>query len=232
MSRYTIQLKDIISLYGYDEVISWFNSYDIGAFLTQQEIAVINERGTWKPERLAEKIINHYLIYEIGYETPALFKHMVKNEMNELMEEYLPLIYSASIEYDPLVNVNFTETFHQEEQGNQNNSGKSASSTNTDTTGLQINSDTPQGKIKKDDILKGDYASSTSASEGTAMTTDNTSTSSNTDTTAQSDYTKTTKGNSGVTATAQKMIEQYRDNIRAIDREIIEKLNVHFMGIY
>lgn len=232
MSRYTIQLKDIISLYGYDEVISWFNSYDIGAFLTQQEIAVINERGTWKPERLAEKIINHYLIYEIGYETPALFKHMVKNEMNELMEEYLPLIYSASIEYDPLVNVNFTETFHQEEQGNQNNSGKSASSTNSDTTGLQINSDTPQGKINKDDILKGDYASSTSASEGTAMTTDNTSTSSNTDTTAQSDYTKTTKGNSGVSATAQKMIEQYRDNIRAIDREIIEKLNIHFMGIY
>lgn len=232
MSRYTIQLKDIISLYGYDEVISWFNSYDIGAFLTQQEIGVINERGTWKPERLAEKIINHYLTYEIGYETPALFKHMVKNEMNELMEEYLPLIYSASIEYDPLVNVNFTETFHQEEQGNQNNSGKSASSTNSDTTGLQINSDTPQGKIKKDDILKGDYASSTSASEGTAMTTDNTSTSSNTDTTAQSDYTKTTKGNSGVSATAQKMIEQYRDNIRAIDREIIEKLNVHFMGIY
>ena len=214
MSRYTIQLKDIISLYGYDEVISWFNSYDIGAFLTQQEIAVINERGTWKPERLAEKIINHYLIYEIGYETPSLFKHMVKNEMNELMEEYLPLIYSASIEYDPLVNVNFTETFHQEEQGNQNNSGKSASSTNSDTTGLQINSDTPQGKINKDDILKGDYASSTSASEGTAMTTDNTSTSSNTDTTAQSDYTKTTKGNSGVSATAQKMIEQYNREVK------------------
>ena len=40
------------------------------------------------------------------------------------------------------------------------------------------------------------------------------------------------KGNSGVSATAQKMIEQYRNNIRAIDREIIEKVGILFMRIY
>ena len=45
-------------------------------------------------------------------------------------------------------------------------------------------------------------------------------------------YTKRVKGNSGVSATAQKMIAQYRDNIRAIDREIIEKLDILFMGLY
>lgn len=45
-------------------------------------------------------------------------------------------------------------------------------------------------------------------------------------------YTKTIHGNSGVSATAQKMIEQYRDNIRAIDREIITKLEPLFMGLY
>ena len=44
--------------------------------------------------------------------------------------------------------------------------------------------------------------------------------------------TKRVKGNSGVSATAQRMVAQYRDNIRAIDREIIEKLNKHFMAIY
>ena len=55
-----------------------------------------------------------------------------------------------------------------------------------------------------------------------------------TNTTSQSieQSSKTTKGNSGVSATAQKMIEQYRDNIRAINREIIEKLNDLFMGLF
>lgn len=232
MSRYTIQLKDVCNLVGYDEVVSWFNSYDIGSYLTIDEIKVVNERGTWKPERLAQKIVSHYATYEIGYETPALFKHMVMNEMNELMEEYLPLIYSASIKYDPMVNVDFTEEFHQTETGNAVNTGTSESQSDSNGSGIQINSDTPQGQINKQQILNGTYATNTSANENQNQTTDKSETNSNTDTNSQSDYVKKTKGNSGVSATAQKMIEQYRDNIRAIDREIIEKLNVHFMGLY
>ena len=232
MSRYTIQLKDVCNLVGYDEVLSWFNSYDIGSYLTIDEIKVINARGTWNPERLAQKIVNHYATYEIGYETPALFKHMVINEMNELMEEYLPLIYSASIKYDPMVNVDFTETFHQTETGNATNTGTSESTSNSNGSGLQIQSDTPQGQIDKQEILNGSYATATNANENQNSVNDVSETNSNTDTNSQSDYVKTTKGNSGVSATAQKMIEQYRDNIRAIDREIIEKLNVHFMGLY
>lgn len=232
MSRYTIQLKDVCNLVGYDEVVSWFNSYDIAQFLTRDEIKVVNERGTWKPERLAQKIVSHYATYEIGYETPALFKHMVMNEMNELMEEYLPLIYSASIKYDPMVNVDFTETFHQEESGNSKNTGSSESTGSSEGNGLVVNSDTPQSQISKEEILNGSYATNTSANENQSQTNDKTDTTSNTDTQSLNDYVKKTKGNSGVSATAQKMIEQYRDNIRAIDREIIEKLNVHFMGIY
>lgn len=232
MSRYTIQLGDVVNLYGKDEVLSWFKDYDIAQYLTMDEIKTIEDRGTWSKDNLAEKILNHYFIYEIGYETPALFKHQIKVEMNELMEEYLPLIYSASIEYDPLVNVNFTETFHQDETGNAKNTGKSDSESASNSNGIQINSDTPQGQISKSQILNGDYATSTTGTDNENITTDQTNTESNTDTTNTSDYVKTTKGNSGVSATAQKMIEQYRDNIRAIDREIIEKLNIHFMGIY
>lgn len=40
------------------------------------------------------------------------------------------------------------------------------------------------------------------------------------------------KGNSGVSATAQKMIQQYRENIIAIDRDIINELNDIFMGLF
>lgn len=232
MSRYTIQLRDVVNLYGKDTVLSWFKDYDEATFLTHEELDVIKSRGTWSKDRLAEKILNHYLIYEIGFETPALFAHQVKVEMNELMEEYLPLIYSSSIKYDPMVNVDFTETFHQTEQGNSTTNGSSNSTNTNDTDGLTIHSDTPQGNIDKQRILQGDYASSTDGTETHGTSNDNTESESNTDTNAVNDYVKTTKGNSGVSATAQKMIEQYRDNIRAIDREIIEKLNVLFMGVF
>lgn len=208
MSRYTTELRTVCQLFGRDTVESWFKSFELSDYLTQEEIDVINERGTWSKDKLAQKIVNHYYMNEIGYETPALFRMYVMNEMNELMEEYLPLIYSASIKYDPLVNVDFTEEFTQENSGTANGNG------------LSIASDTPQGQIDKDEILQGKYATSTNGNESTTSSEDN------------SHYVRKTKGNSGVSATAQRMIQQYRDNIRAIDREIIDKINKHFMAIY
>lgn len=216
MSRYTTELRTVCDLFGRETVEGWFKDYELSDYLTEKEIEVIEDRGTWSKEKLAQKIVNHYLMCEIGYETPAYFKHQVKNEMRELMEEYAPLIYSASIEYDPMVNVDYTETYNASDSGSA--SGSSSG------TGLAVNSDTPQGQISKTAILNGDYATSTS---GTDSDTSTSSESSN-----ESEYTKRIKGNSGVSATAQKMIAQYRDNIRAIDREIINKLNKHFMGIF
>lgn len=216
MSRYTTELRTVCDLFGRETVEGWFKDYELSDFLTSDEIDVIENRGTWSKDKLAEKIVNHYLMCEIGYETPAYFRHQVKNEMRELMEEYAPLIYSASIEYDPMVNVDYTETYNASDSGSA--SGSSSG------TGLAVNSDTPQGQISKTAILNGDYATSTS---GTDSDTSTSSESSN-----ESEYTKKIKGNSGVSATAQKMIAQYRDNIRAIDREIINKLNKHFMGIF
>lgn len=232
MSRYTIQLRSVCDIFTREEVEKWFKDYDLTDYLTQEEIDVINARGTWSADKLARKIVNHYWIYEIGYETPALFRHQVKNEMQELMEEYLPLIYSASIQYDPLVNVDYTETFHQDNTGNATTNGQSNSTSGTVEKGLQINSDTPQGNINKQDILNGKYATFTQGNDNDITNTNDTTSGTTTDTNDQSDYVKKVKGNSGVSATAQRMVAQYRDNIRAIDREIIEKLNKHFMAIY
>lgn len=220
MSRYSTQLRFIVDMYGLDEVKSWFSDYDLSDYLTDDEIAVIESRGTWSKDKLAQKIIDHYFIKEIGYETGGLFKQRVKIHMKEIMEEYAPLIYSASIEYDPLVNVDFTETFNQSQNGTSN----STSETNSD--GISIQSDTPQGQISKSAILAGNYATSTDGSESSATASDTSETQGTTE------YTRRTKGNSGVSATAQRMVAQYRDNIRAIDREIIEHLVDDFMGIY
>ena len=210
--NYTMSLYEIINnFYTRQEVEEWFKNYELADYLTEDQIEVVN-RGTWSKDKLAKKIVDHFLMEQIGFETFGLFKHQVKVKMQELMESKLPLIYSASIEYDPLVNVDYTETFER----NIENSGTSNSS------GLNVSSDTPQGQISKTQILQGDYASGTDASESESSVGG----------TTDEEYTKRVKGNSGVSATAQKMIEQYRQNIYAIDKSIIDELNDLFMCIY
>lgn len=229
-SVYTLQLRQLITsgLYTRNEVEGWFKDYELTDYLTDEEIAVIAARGTWSKDKLARKIVDHYYMREIGLETPALFEHHAKVLMRELMEEKLPLIYSAAIKYDPLVNVDYSEQFNAERstEGASSSSGTS----NGNTSGLTVQSDTPQGQIDKDEILAGKYASSTGASEAE----DHSETTGRTSSTeaGNESYTKRIKGNSGVSATAQKMVEQYRENIIAIDRDIIDECNVLFMGLY
>lgn len=224
MSRYTMNLRELISTFGEEEIKSWFMNYDLSDFLTQAEINVINERGTWTPEKLAQRIIDHYMLREIGYDSPGAWKLAIKDLMNETMESYAPVIYSASIKYDPLVNVDYIEAYDY----TGNNKGTSNSTSNNSGNGLTINSDTPQGNINKSDILNGNYATSTTANEAE----NNVNDTSNSETNERNSYTKRIKGNSGVSATAQRMIQQYRDNIRAINTEIVYKLEPLFMGIY
>lgn len=272
MAKYTIELRKICDLYGRDTVEAYFTDWNLSDYLTTDEIEVINNRGVFSKEKLASQIVDTYFMREIGEETPALFKLRAKNKMCLLMEEYAPLIYSASIKYDPLVNVNYTEQFSRtiDNTGSDtsitnttNNTNQTNSGTNNTTqnglgnstsngSGLTVNSDTPQGQISKEAILGGSYASNTSAieNENTTTTTDSTTINNTTSDTLtnnntinsnvnnsntnniQEGSTKTIIGNSGVSATAQKMIEQYRDNIRAINREIIEELNILFMGLF
>ena len=212
MSKYTIEIRELCDMLTRSEVESWFKDYELSDYLTTDEISVITERGTWTKDKLAKKIVDHYYTREIGFETADLFKHYVKIKMSEIMESKLPLIYSAAISYDPLVNVDVTTTVSRRVDDAGNNT----------SSGLTVNSDTPQGQVTKADILAGTYASSTQGGESTNSSTSQTIEASSTN----------TKGNSGVSATAQKMIEQYRQNIRAIDYEIIKELNNLFMGLY
>lgn len=231
-----MELRELISTFGEEEVKSWFSQYELSDYLTEEQIDVINEKGVWSKEQLETRIINHFYTREIGTDAIGQFIMFAKDKMAEIMETYVPLIYTASIKFDPLVNVDFTETYSGSTSNSENGttSGNSTSSSSTNNSGLTVNSDTPQGQISKSAILGGSYASSTGANESTGSVNDtssNSGTSSSTGSGTQS-YTKKTKGNSGVSATAQKMIEQTRDIIRAINTEIVYELEPLFMGLY
>ena len=224
MAKYTMELREIISTFGEDEVKSWFMDYNLSDYLTADEIKVIEERGVWSKEQLADRIITHFKMREIGCDSIGMFTLNCKDLMAEVMETYVPLIYSAAIKFDPLVNVDFTEEFDR----SSNNRSSSNSSSKNAGSGLTVASDTPQGEISKDNILKGKYATSTNANETENSITD---TSSN-EGTGTENYTKRVKGNSGVSATAQALIQQYRDYVRALNTEIVYKLEPLFMGLY
>lgn len=264
MGSYTMELRKVCDIYTREEVESWFSSYNLEDYLTETQIETITTAGLWTKQKLAKKIVDHYFMREIGLETPFLFRHFAKIKMEEIMEAKLPLIYSKSIEFNPLVNVDFEEKYTKNVQGtNTNNqtssieesieeersgSGTSSSTASNSSSGLTINSDTPQGQITKADILNGSYASNTSANENTSTITDSTTTTSSndgsisrsndgsirsngSDTRAES-FTRTMKGNSGSITTAQHLIQQYRDIIVAVDEEIINELNSLFIGLF
>ena len=211
MARFTLSLREMCETFGREYVESIFKRYELSDYLTASEINTIEKRGTWNKDKLARKIVDHFYMHEIGQETPALFEHYAKVAMQEIMEEKLPIIYSLSIEYDPLVNVDFTESYK----------GSSKSEAKSKSDGISLNSDTPQGRVKKSDILAGNYASQTSGSEANSEGTSDDS----------NEYIKTTKGNSGVSATAQALLRQYRENIIMVDRDIIEDLAQLFQGM-
>lgn len=178
MSSYTIKIHNIINMLGRDEVESWFKDYNLEDYLTPKQIQTINETGLWNKDKLAKKIVEHFFMHEIGFETIELFKRYAKSTMQEIMEEKLPIIYSNALQYDPLVNVDFTETFVREIEGESNygsnstlrstlqNNGSASSSSNSTTSGtsnstnesMNIINKTPQTNITKQNLEAGLYA--------------------------------------------------------------------------
>lgn len=86
MATYSIELRKVCDLYGRDEVEKWFKSYNLEDYLTNEQITVLSKENIWNKDKLAKMIVDHYYMREIGFETPALFRHYAKVTMQEIME--------------------------------------------------------------------------------------------------------------------------------------------------
>ena len=163
MAKYTIELRKICDIYGRDEVENWFKSYNIEDSLTPDQITVLTKFNVWSKEKLAQMIVDHYFMREIGFETPALFQHYAKVTMNEIMPRYLLKIYTQFLEYDPLSSVDYVEEYtreiENEASGTVNSEGSSNSTSNSNASDLNITNTTPQSRISKQNLDNGIYAS-------------------------------------------------------------------------
>ena len=80
MSRYTVTIRQLLQ-----------NNFDLGL----KDYPIYQEEHR---EVLNNKILNHYLMSEIGQETPELFKIYLNNTMNEIMPNY-NILYKALYQY-------------------------------------------------------------------------------------------------------------------------------------
>jgi hypothetical protein len=190
LSKYTTELRYLIQ-----------NDFDLG--LQDYPIHTFTYNPLYKGVDyrtvLNDKIKEHYYFREIGLETPALFKRMLNRKMNEIMPYYNQMYESIDIEFNPLDNVNLTETFTHSVTDNGTTTGTGSVDTNgnntnhetlsntrtedlSQTTGntnedINIHQDTPQSGITEDDIKLNNYASSADHNKSTneqTTTNDNT----------------------------------------------------------
>lgn len=232
MAKYTMELRKVIDYYGREEVENWFKSYELSDFLTAEQIAIIEAQNVWSKDKLAKKIVDHYFMREIGFETPYLFRHYAMLTMNEIMEEYLLKIYTKFLEYDPLSSVDYVEEYTREIESSSENSGLSNSNSSNSANGFNILNNTPQQRVTKQNLNDGIYASNTNQNETESEIQDSTETTSNGNANSTETFRHTMKGDNGVIVTNQYLIREFRELAQSFDLEIINKVNKLFMGLY
>ena len=195
MSKYTTELRYLIQ-----------SGFDLG--LNDYPIFEESYRS-----KLNEKILNHYYMREIGFETAGLFKRYLNVKMNEIMPYYNQLYLSAQIEFDPL------ETYSTNEQYERETTGDNTSQDEGENKSLQ--NDTPMGSLQ--DPFSENYATTSQKTNATNTTRLNSS--------ENEKYNRKLSGKNDSKSNSQLLME-YRQTFLNIDMMVIEELDVLFMQLW
>lgn len=209
MSTYTIQFGTLID-----------SGYDVG--LSEYPIFEESYRTT-----LNKLIIGRYRFREIGAETAALFRHYFLQTLCEIMPYYNQLYESARMKFDPLHDVDFTETT----SGTSYGSSTAQSGTSDSSKSKQTNaeSDTPQNTFNFSDVSANKFLSEAGISE--SETQSGGTASSSGQTAGTSAGSRRMVGKTGGKSYSE-MIEEYRRILLNIDRRVLDDLNDCFMNIW
>lgn len=182
-------------------------------------------------ELLNNKILMHYYMDEIGFETAGLFKVYLNNKMNEIMPYYNELYKKQK---DLLLNfdktTNLTETFTRDNTTDTNTKSNSTSSNSASGTSKNVYQDTPMGSITQQDIDNYDHASNQefNKNQNTSSIEDNSNLTGKA--TSLENYIRTKTGNNG-RLYGIEILKMIKNNYMNIDEMIINELQDLFMGI-
>ena len=220
MSRYTVTVRQLLQ-----------NNFDLGL----KDYPIYQEEHR---EVLNNKILNHYLMSEIGQETPELFKIYLNNTMNEIMPKY-NILYKALDQYleadNLLGNVNVKTTEIINGTNSQTNSGTDTTKSHISQQNKSIKLDTPQGALSTQDIDEATiYATEVDMNKVTANGEDNKTETVHglqVDGTNSSSREVHTIGNNGSKYSLDVLMD-IQSKLNDIDLSIIKELQPLFFGLY
>ena len=213
MAKYTTTIRNLMD-----------NNFDFGL----KDYPIFDEEYR---ELLNNKILMHYYMDEIGFETAGLFKVYLNNKMNEIMPYYNELYKKQK---DLLLNfdktTNLTETFTRDNTTDTNTKSNSTSSNTASGSSKNVYQDTPMGSITQQDIDNYDHASSQefNKNQNTSSIQDNSNLTGKA--TSLENYIRTKTGNNG-RLYGIEILKMIKNNYMNIDEMVINELQELFMGI-
>ena len=207
MSKYTLELR-----YLYED--ENFNLFDFPYNLYN------NDLKPW----FEEKFYQHFMFYEIGFDTIGMFKQRLMSKLNDIYPYYKQL-YETEIRtkgIDFMLNKDLKESYVRELISNSNSNQESNVTSNGVSTAGQLTPSLIANSQKIDkfmDSAQKDNSSSSSTSTGESNGN------------SKEEYTLTSQGNIGITSSAE-LLTKWRETLLNIDLMIFEECNDLFMQIF
>lgn len=209
MPTFTIRLCDLID-----------DGFDVG--MKTADYPIFDE--AYRPV-LNKRITDHYALYEIGHETPQMFRFALNRKLREIMKYYNQLYLSEKIVFDPLSTMDYTDDTTSDNTLNSTQNQTSHNTNDTVSKARVVNSDLPQVHLSSDE----DYASAGADTHSdTSGVGDGTSTTTGADT-ANGTVNHHTQGRQGPAAT---LLMNYRASLLNIDLMVIADCQELFMGLW
>ena len=226
MSNYTIELRFLETPPIYKLFDFQYDYYMKGL--------VSDEIYEQKKKDFENKFIDFYYFDEIGYNTPDRFKQRLKNYLDmgfkKWQERYKTELEVERQKINFLLNKDLIEerTTEGNATGTATSTSTSTSNTNNNSSNKNTVNDTPDTRFTSTEnfatSITTDETSSNSTNTGNGETTNTSNQNSNVN------ERFTSKGNIGVTSSAE-LLEKWREIIIDIDNEIIEEADKFFMQI-
>ena len=207
MSKYTLELRYIYEDENFKLFDFPYNLYD-------------NDLKPW----FEEKFFQHFMFYEIGFDTIGMFKQRLMSKLNDIFPYYKQL-YETEIRtkgIDFMLNKDLKESYVRELTSNSNSNQESNVTSNSLSTAGQLTPSLIANSQKIDkfmDTAQKDNSSSSSTSSGKSNGN------------SKEEYTLTSQGNIGITSSAE-LLTKWRETILNIDLMIFEECNDLFMQIF
>ena len=207
MSKYTLQLRYIYEDEKYNLFDFPYNLYD-------------NDLKPW----FQEKFYQHFMFYEIGFDTIGMFKQRLMSKLNDIFPYYKQL-YETEIRtkgIDFMLNKDLKESYVRELTSNSNSNQESNVTSNGLSTSGQLTPSLIANSQKIDKFM--DTAQKDSGTSNSTYTGESNGNS-------KEQYSLISQGNIGITSSAE-LLTKWRETLLNIDLMIFEECNDLFMQIF